>query len=185
MMQAANTANSTLDLPHESDWINEGGSEIEPFDPYTIYPPLSMMRVTIILNESLRIYLPVGVIGQRITTKTKRGELILPTGVMLSLPTILVHHDKEIWGKDAIEFKPARFSESISKATKGQVTFFTFGAGPRISIALNFAMIKAKMALDMVLQCFTFDLYPSYTRSPESILTMQPKYGAPLILHLL
>ncbi|PHT43179.1 11-oxo-beta-amyrin 30-oxidase [Capsicum baccatum] len=50
--------------------------------------------VTMILNESLRLYPTVGGLGRRITTKTKLGELILPAGVMLASPTILVHHDK-------------------------------------------------------------------------------------------
>ncbi|PHT99415.1 Cytochrome [Capsicum chinense] len=50
--------------------------------------------VTMILNEPLRLYPTVGGLGRRITTKTKLGELILPAGVMLALPTILVHHDK-------------------------------------------------------------------------------------------
>ncbi|XP_075650508.1 cytochrome P450 CYP72A219-like [Castanea sativa] len=139
--------------------------------------------VTMILNEAMRLYPPAASLLRIVHKETKLGNLIIPAGVEIALPTILVHHDYELWGENAKQFNPERFSEGISKATKGQVSFFPFGGGPRICIGQNFALIETKMALSLILLNFSFETSSSYAHAPCSTITLQPQFGAHIILH--
>ncbi|KAK9085233.1 hypothetical protein Sjap_025644 [Stephania japonica] len=142
--------------------------------------------VPMILYEVLRLYPPIVNTLLRCTDKaTKLGEINLPPRVLIGMPILLIHHDRDIWGEDVEEFNPKRFSEGISKASKHKTSFYPFGWGPRICIGQQFALTEAKIALTMILQRFSFELSSTYVHAPHQTFTLQPQHGAQIVFHKL
>ena len=135
-----------------------------------------------VLQEVLRLYPPVIAQFQNPCKETKIGDILVPAGVDITLPTLLIHHDPDIWGDDVEEFNPERFSEGVSKASKDHLALFPFSWGPRTHVGQHFALIEAKVALSKILQNFSFELSPSYAHAPHTAMMLQPQHGAHIVL---
>nr|ACG27500.1 cytochrome P450 CYP72A28v3 [Zea mays] len=150
------------------------------------YDGLSRLRiVTMVLYEVLRLYTPLTALQRQTYKPMELGGVRYPAGVMLMLPLLCIHHDKDVWGPDASEFRPQRFAEGVSRASRDAPAFFPFGWGPRICIGQSFALLEAKMGLSMILQRFAFELSPAYTHAPFAHGMLQPEHGAQVMLRRL
>ncbi|CAL4948595.1 unnamed protein product [Urochloa decumbens] len=138
--------------------------------------------VNMVLHEVIRLYPPFTLLERETHMEVDLGGIKYPHGVKLLLPILAIHHDPDLWGKDVNEFRPERFIDGISQASKDAPAFVPFGWGPRKCIGQNFALVEAKIALSTILQRFSFDLSPSYTHAPFPISTLQPDHGAHIML---
>ncbi|XP_076906168.1 cytochrome P450 CYP72A219-like [Bidens hawaiensis] len=173
-------------LGHHINWQDRARDEVlNAFgDRKPNVDGLNQLKViNMIFLEVLRLYPPVVAMPRMIHKETELGKMNLPGGTFIVLHTMLSHHDPEIWGDDVKEFNPERFAQGVSKVTKGQAAFIPFGGGPRVCIGQNFAMLEAKVALVMILRRFSFEVSPSYSHAPYTIITLQPQFGAHLTLH--
>lgn len=94
------------------------------------------------IKEALRVFGPASmglprVVGEEGLTI---GDRTLPKGTIVSVNIWVIHHSKEIWGKDASEFKPERwFREDAGRLEKW---FLPWGFGYASCPGQNIAKIE-------------------------------------------
>ncbi|ONK66181.1 uncharacterized protein A4U43_C06F4960 [Asparagus officinalis] len=132
-----------------------------------------------IINESLRLYPPASLLPRMAFEDIKLGDLHIPKGLSIWIPVLAIHHDEEIWGKDANEFNPERFAAKSFAMTRN---FLPFASGPRNCVGQAYAMMEAKIVLAMLLTNFKFTISKNYRHAPVNVLTLRPKYGVPVYL---
>lgn len=109
-----------------------------------------------VLKEIYRV-MPVVPIVMRETLDDFEMEpgLVIPKGINLVLNFFALHRMKEIWGDNADEFIPNRFSPENTE-TRHPFAFLPFSSGSRICIAYKYSNLSLKIAIIKLLQQFKF-----------------------------
>ncbi|KAL0564285.1 hypothetical protein V5O48_017765 [Marasmius crinis-equi] len=120
-----------------------------------------------VVRESLRLLSPI-LNSARVATRddaiplgSGSGVLRVKKGQEIIIPILAINKDKEIWGNDAEEFKPERWTrpedlpESIPGAWSNMMTFL---GGPRACIGWRFAVVEMKVLLYTLIHAFEFEL---------------------------
>ncbi|KAL8985942.1 MAG: hypothetical protein Q9177_004294 [Variospora cf. flavescens] len=114
-----------------------------------------------ILNETLRLYppIPINVRFANKTTWLPRGggpdgksPILVPKGVGLGFVPYYMHRRKDIYGEDAMDYRPARW-EGPELANIGWA-YMPFHGGPRLCLGKDFALMEASYLTVRILQEF-------------------------------
>lgn len=140
-----------------------------------------LKMLSMILNESLRLYPPIVATIRRAKADVDLGGCKIPLGTEVLIPILAIHHDQAMWGNDVNEFNPSRFSEGVARAAKHPMAYIPFGLGVRQCIGQNLAILQTKLTLAIILQRFALRLSPQYKHAPTVLMLLHPQYGAPVI----
>ncbi|XP_061348656.1 cytokinin hydroxylase-like [Gastrolobium bilobum] len=131
-----------------------------------------------VINESMRLYPPASVLPRMAFEDIVLGDLYIPEGLSIWIPVLAIHHSEKLWGKDANEFNPERFTSKSFIPGR----FLPFALGPRNCVGQAFALMEAKIILAMLISKFSFTISENYRHAPVVVLTIKPKHGVQVCL---
>ena len=110
------------------------------------------------MNEILRLH-PIVPINNRLCVKDttlplgggpdQRSPIAIRAGQSVVFSTYTMHRRTDLWGDDALEFKPSRWEQKVPAWQ-----YLPFMGGPRICIGQQFALTEAGFLLVRLLKAF-------------------------------
>ena len=135
-----------------------------------------------VLEEAMRLYPPVGLLARTVVAKDELCGRAMQPNDILFLP-IWALHRHEMWWEQPQAFDPGRFAPE-NRAGLNKYQYLPFGAGPRVCVGADFAMMQARIILATVIQVFRFSPASPAPR-PVMMMTVRPEPGVFLNLESL
>ncbi|GAA4984292.1 cytochrome P450 [Kineococcus glutinatus] len=146
-----------------------GSSRVPGFDDL---PALRHTRA--VVEESLRLYPPAWVVTRTALADDVVAGLPVPAGTLVIVCTWALHRHPGAWEAPE-EFRPERFP-----AAARNPAYLPFGAGPRLCVGRDLALLEAVVALAALLREHRLEPAPGPAPRVESLVTLRPAGGMPL-----
>lgn len=131
-----------------------------------------------VVDEALRLYPPAWVLSRRARQADVVEGVEVPAGTLLILSPWLLHRRSDVYA-DPLRFVPSRF---IGRAQPVQGAYIPFGAGARLCIGRDFALVESVLVLACLLRRWRVAAVPGHEVEVEALVTLRPRGGLPLRL---
>jgi cytochrome P450 len=133
-----------------------------------------------VINETLRVYPTVWMVGRENIEPLELGGYPIPVGTTVFMPQWVIHRDAR-WFDDPDVFRPERWEGGLLQRMH-RYAYFPFGGGPRICIGNNFALMESTLILATVAQKFRLRLADDARVTPLATMTLRPAHGVKVVL---
>ncbi|KAJ6607567.1 cytochrome P450 [Mycena sp. CBHHK59/15] len=121
-----------------------------------LYPPPTPMSRDAFEDAVLPLSTPIiGVDG------TVMNTITVPKGTSIQISLAAANHNKQIWGEDALEFRPERWTNGKADSVTTKLcgvdgNTMTFLGGGRSCIGFKFSQLEMKVVVCVLLRAFKF-----------------------------
>jgi cytochrome P450 len=161
--------------PAEQEWM---AAEVRALD---ISPDSAgelaakLPRTRAVVDEALRLYPPAFMIVRKARARDQIDDLVIPPGGLVMVSPFVLHRHVRLW-EEPDRFIPQRFV--ANEAGAHRFAYLPFGAGPRVCIGAQFALMEASLVLAMLIARFEIAMAQSRPVLPVAVVTTQPDHPA-------
>ena len=128
-----------------------------------------------VIEEAMRLYPPGGILSRTATEPDILCGREVRPGDTIVLPIYALHRH-EMWWDAPHQFDPGNFAPEKAKA-RNRYLYLPFGAGPRVCIGLNFALIEAQIILASLMARYRFERVEGRAPVPVQRMSLRPEGG--------
>ena len=122
-----------------------------------------------VINETLRYYPPAWLTDREALQDDHIAGYRIPKGSLVISYIYGIHHHPDLWDQPEL-FNPARFDQETELSGK----FLPFGAGPRLCIGMQFAIMEMQIVLNEFVKRFDFSLLQKEVPM-KPLITLNPR----------
>ncbi len=130
---------------------------------------------TRLIQEAMRLYPPVWIIGRVARSEDELGGFAIERGANLFASPYLLHRAPECWSEPE-DFDPERFLPERIEA-RPKHAYLPFGAGQRMCIGNHFAMLEMQIVVSQILKDYDLSRETDGEVIPEAHVTLRPAHG--------
>jgi cytochrome P450 len=135
-----------------------------------------------VFKEAMRLYPPVYMVLRRATRDVAIGGFELRKNDVVVVDVIGMHRRPDYF-REPLRFDPDRFAPEAEKAIPKHA-YVPFGAGPRVCIGNQFALMEGQIILAHLVQHLRFDMAAGHEEVGfEPLITLRPKGGIHVRVH--
>ncbi|MEO6287853.1 MAG: cytochrome P450 [Dyadobacter sp.] len=169
------------ELSRQPDIVTKIRQEAAIFDNVPTFQQLMQMPYTRqVIEEGLRLYPPAWTMTREAIVDHEVEGYQLVKGNSVFMSVFELHRNPNLW-KDPLTFNPANFNPENVK-NRAKFNYLPFGAGPRICIGQQFAMMEMQLILAALVKRFTFETDPSHSVGMHPQIVLKSTNGIKLYI---
>jgi cytochrome P450 len=132
----------------------------------------NLVYTHMVIEEVMRLYPPGWMTWRTVLADDQINGYHIPAGAKLVISPYVTHRLPSLWEQPEV-FDPERFRPA-SAAQRHRCAYIPFGAGPRMCIGSNLAMMEMQLTIAMVSQACRLRLVSGRLIQPHPSITFQP-----------